>query len=160
MRTRLLLVVATLVAGCAGPADVAGNYTINLTNGENGCSVDGWMVGEETTGVPIIVTQDEDQVQLDVNGPSGTFLDVFVGSSLFNGQVSGNDVTAALIGSVSARQGECAYTWTIDLAAEADGDVLRGDLLWHPVTNGHADCGILATCGNGQSFNGTRPPTE
>ena len=37
-------------------------------------------------------------------------------------------------------------------------DFLEGELRWRPVTNHHADCGILETCSTFQSFNGTRPP--
>ncbi|MCB9593109.1 MAG: hypothetical protein H6719_10285 [Sandaracinaceae bacterium] len=150
------LVVA---AGCA-PADVAGNYSVNLTNGENGCGLDNWTVGESTANIPIVVTQSDDTVQLDVQGLGGTYLDVVLGSSLFNGNVSGNGISAALIGSNAGRQGGCTYTTTVDLDATVDGDFIEGELQWRPVTNGHADCGILETCRNYQSFNGTRPPSE
>ncbi len=143
--------------GCA-PADVAGNYTVNVTNGENGCAFDGWTVGETASSIPLVVTQDDSTVQLDVQGTTGGLLDLVIGSSLFNGTVSGNGIDAALVGSNSARQGECAYTITVDLDASIDGDFLEGELRWRPVTNHHADCGILETCSTFQSFNGTRPP--
>lgn len=148
-----------LAVGCA-PADVAGNYAVNLTSGDDGCAIAGWTVGEMISGVSVIVVQDDDQTQLDVEGPAGTILDIVVGSSLFNGQVGGNGINAALIGDNTARMGECVYTYTIDLDADVNGDFMEGQLRWHPVTNGHADCGILETCFNLQSWNGSRPPRE
>jgi len=158
MRIRALLVLAaSLAMGCAS-ADVAGNYTVNLTNGDNGCSFMNWTVGDTTSGIPIVVTQSEDQVQLDIGGAGGTLLDVGLGSSIFNGTVGGSTVTAALIGSTRANQGMCSYTITIDLDANVNGDFMEGELSWRPVTNMHPDCGVLEMCRNIQSFNGSRPP--
>ncbi len=157
----LVVVLGALVAavGCA-PADVAGNYTVNVTNGENGCAIDGWTVGETSSSIPLVVTQDDSTVQLDVQGATGGVLDLVIGGSLFNGEVSGNGVTASLIGTNSARQGGCNYTITIDLDANVNGDFIEGELAWRPVTNHHADCGILETCQTLQSFNGSRPPSD
>ena len=156
----LVVVVGVLVAavGCA-PADVAGNYTVNVTNGENGCGFDGWTVGDSSSNIPLLVTQSDSTVQLDVQGGTGGLLDLVIGGSLFNGEVSGNGINAALIGSNAARQGECSYTITVDLDANVNGDFIEGELQWRPVTNHHADCGILETCVTLQSFNGSRPPT-
>jgi len=156
--TVLVLVALGVSSGCA-PAEVGGDYTVNLTNGENGCNFDNWTVGDTTTGVPLVVTQNEDQVQLDANGTGGVALDVVLGSSIWNGQVAGNNVTAALIGSRSANMGGCTYTVTVDLDASVDGDVIEGQLIWRPVTNMHADCGVLEGCQTLQTFNGLRPPT-
>jgi hypothetical protein len=41
---------AILVGGCGEPAQVAGNYSINLTNKDNGCAFDSWTVGATTSG--------------------------------------------------------------------------------------------------------------
>jgi hypothetical protein len=156
-------VTASSIAAClffsaCAPADVAGNYTVNVTNGPDECMTGGWTEGESTSGIPVVVTQDGDQVVLEVQGLTGTFLTLGVGSNRFQGQVSGSGVTAALIGSVSRTQGMCTYTTTVDLDARVDDDVIQGTLRYRPVTNGHPDCGILETCGNQQSFNGARPP--
>jgi len=43
-----------LAVGC-GPADVAGNYTVSITNGENQCNLNGWDPNGELTGVPVVV---------------------------------------------------------------------------------------------------------
>lgn len=155
------LVVACLMAmGCENNAAVGGNYTVNITNGENGCMADDWTVGDTSSGISLVVRQDaNDQVQLDVEGPGGTYLDVFVGSSIFNGSVSGEEVTGALIGSRSYTAAGCTWTYTVDLDAEVNGDFMQGTLTYRPVTNMHPDCGILETCRNLQSFNGSRPPS-
>lgn len=161
MRAHIASVLALFLSvGCA-TADVSGDYTVNTRNGANACMFDNWTEGDTGMNIPVTVRQDpDDEVQLDVMGGVGTFLDVFAGSSIFNGSVSGNQVTAALIGQNSANMGGCNYTITIDLDASLDGDTLEGTLTYRPVTNGHPDCGILETCANEQTFNGSRPPTE
>lgn len=160
MRRLVILSTLTTIAlgACAAPADVAGDYSVSVTNGANECDFVGWTEGNSETGIPVTVTQADDQVQLDVGGASGLALDFVVGSSLFSGQVSGDRARAALIGDNAGSQGECTYTVTVDLDARVDGDVIQGTLEWRPVTNGHPDCGALETCTNTQDFNGTRPP--
>lgn len=154
----LAALVGALAIGC-GPADVAGNYTVSVTNGMNRCEIDGWDEGSSSSSIPVTVTQDEDQVTLLVEGGTGVLLNLAVGGNRFDGQVGGNDITAALVGDNTSRDGECVYTITVDMDATVDGDVIEGELLWRPVTNGHPDCGSLDTCeGNLQTFNGTRPP--
>jgi len=148
-----------LAVGCA-PADVAGNYTVNVTNGENECGFGGWDPDGETLAVPVVITQDGDVVQVTVEGAPGVFFDIVAGSRRFNGTVGGSHVQGDLIGSVTGRQGDCAYTITVELDADVSGDVIMGQLAYRPITNHHADCGVLETCSNVQLFNGTRPPTE
>lgn len=150
-------IAACLFVSACAPADVAGNYTVNVTNGPDECMI-GWTEGDSTSAIPVLVTQDGDQVSLQVQGLTGTILTVGVGSNQFEGQVGGNSVTAALIGNVSRTQGGCAYTTTVDLDARVDNDVIQGTLTYRPVTNGHPDCGTLETCVSRQSFNGARPP--
>jgi len=153
-----LLAACLMAMGCESNADVAGDYTVNITNGENGCMTEDWTVGETTSGVALVVRQDGDQVQLDVEGPGGTYLDLVVGSSIFNGQVSGEEVTASLIGTRAYSGGGCTWTLTVDLDARVNGDFMEGTLTYRAVTNMHPDCGVAETCRNLQSFNGSRPP--
>ncbi len=153
----LLLVVVGAASGCA-PVDISGNYTVSLTNGDNGCDFDNWMVGDTTSGVPMAVTQTEDQLQLNVGGVGGAYLDIALGSSTFNGQIQGTGVTAALVGSRGNSLGMCTFTVTVDLDASVSGDFMEGTLTYRPVTNMHADCAPIEGCQSVQSFNGTRPP--
>lgn len=157
-RLALVLPFVLLAVACA-PADVAGNYTVATTNGANDCSIGGWDAEATTTGIPVVITQDGGVVQITVEGLWGGALDLGVGSRTFNGEVGGSHIAADLIGDVTARQGECVYTMTLELDADLSGDLLEGQVRWRPVTNGHPDCGVLETCENVQLFNGTRPPS-
>lgn len=155
----LLVPVLALLPSCGSePANVRGSYAINLTNGPNGCELDDWTVGETTTGVPIVVTQDGADTTLTVQGLTATYLDVVIGGHVFEGRVSGSHIDATLTGRAGA-MGSCAYTQIVELDADLDGDVLMGNLRWYARTNGLADCGRFNTCENTQQLNGTRPPT-
>jgi hypothetical protein len=159
-RAAFVLVALALVSSCGGsPADVAGSYTVNLTNGANGCGTDGWMEGSTTTAVPIEITQDGSSFTATVTGLAATYLDVAVGAHVFTGPVSGSHLDGTLRGT-GRSMGSCAYTLNVDLDADLDGDVLVGELRWYADTNSSPDCGMYATCSNLQSFNGTRPPTR
>ncbi|MGE0789854.1 MAG: hypothetical protein AB7S26_29545 [Sandaracinaceae bacterium] len=155
----LVPVALSGLVGCA-PADVAGDYTVNLRNGMNGCGFDNWTEGDTSMGIPVIVRQTDSDVTLDVEGVTGGLLDLFAGSSMFMGDVGGTSIDATLIGERSANMGGCNYTITIDLTASLDGDALAGELAYRPVTNHHPDCGALEDCTSLQTFNGTRPPSE
>lgn len=158
-RLALALPFALVAVACA-PADVAGTYTVATTNGPNNCSASGWDAGATATGIPVVITQDGGTVQIIVEGLWGTALELGIGGRTFNGQVGGSHVTADLVGDVVSRQGECVFTYTLELDADLRGDLLEGNVTYRPVTNGHADCGILQTCQNVQAFNGTRPPSS
>ncbi|MBX3247536.1 MAG: hypothetical protein KF901_10200 [Myxococcales bacterium] len=148
---------ACLLASCgSSPADFAGTYTINLTNGANECGVMGWTVGETSTST-IVITQREAEATVDVQGLARTYLDVVVGAHTFQGTISGDHVDATLTGRAGS-EGSCAYTLMIDLSADLEGDLLTGELRWYARTNGLPECGVYNTCTNRQAFNGTRPP--
>ena len=162
MRTLRLSLLSALMglalASCGDdPANVAGTYTINLTNGPNGCMVDSWEEGATSTGTTVVITQEGSSISADVQGLAGTYLDVVVGSSVFEGMVSGSHIDARLTGRAGA-MGSCAYTFLIDMDADLDGDVLEGTLRWYAQTNGLEECGMYNTCQNTQAFNGARPP--
>ncbi len=159
MRIVLGLVgLSMLAVGCA-PADVAGNYTVATTNEANDCNISGWTDGATQSGIPVVVTQSGGSVTLDVQGLWGAGLTATVGRSTFTGNVGGSHVQADLIGTNSGRQGNCTYTYTLELDADLSGDTLQGQLVYRPMTNHDPDCGVLDTCANVQRFNGTRPPT-
>jgi hypothetical protein len=162
MRTvALILSFGTMLfaVGC-GPADVAGNYAVNISNGDNDCNLNGWDPNAEITSVPVVITQDGSDVQLDVQNVAGAILDAVVGSHFFNGTVGGSHISAELIGSVAQTRGACTYTLTLELEGDVNGDFIEGTLDYNPITNHSPDCGTLETCSNRQLFNGTRPPSE
>lgn len=158
----LVLVLGALAltpSGCtSSPVNTAGNWSINLTNGANGCMLDNWTPGESTTGVPVTFTQSGSTVTATVSGAYATALDIYFGTHVFSGSVDGNRVDARLVGR-PAGSGSCAYTPVIDLSGTITGDNIVGQLIWSFDTNASADCGMYATCETDQSMNGSRPPS-
>lgn len=152
-------VIALLASGCA-PADVSGNYSVAVTNGPNHCEINGWETGVSNANIPIVITQEGDEVEVTVEGLAALALDLLIGSHRFEGTVGGNHIQADIVGTRTHREGNCVFTVRAELDADLDGDFLTGEIAYRPITNGHADCGVLDSCANVQSFNGTRPPSE
>ena len=146
-----------LATGCA-PVDAAGDYTVNVTNGDNGCEIDGWNEGESSSGIPMTITQDGAEVTLVVGGGGALLLNLATGTNSFTGTVTGDTVNGRIIGANSSRQGMCASTIDVDLVGTVTGDAIQGELAYTPRTNGHPDCGVLDRCSNIQRFSGSRPP--
>ena len=163
MKHYLFSIVVLAACGGGDPAAVAGDYSISLTNRENGCNFQNWTVDDTATNVPVVITQgaegEEDQATAVVNGAAGTYLDLVLGSRTYTGEVSGSHLELTLFGTRQAVQDGCSYTVNSIIDANLDGDVLEGDLLYHTQTNGSPDCGELEGCESRQEFNGTRPPT-
>ncbi len=149
-----------VVTGACGsdPVDAAGDYTISVTNRENGCEFDNWEVGNSASNIGLVITQDGDAVNGTITGATGTFLTLVLGSNVFQGSVDGNDVDMTIFGTRSTTEGNC--TWSINASVDGslDGDVLTGNLNYAAATNGNPDCASLEGCVSRQEFNGTRPP--
>jgi hypothetical protein len=154
MRTILLL---SCLAACASDADVAGDYTIAITNRDNGCGFANWTVGASTTAA-VTLTQSGGSVTASVSGVGAVVLDLVLGGHAYTGSVSGSAVSLTLVGSRSGTMGNCAFTYTSRIAASANGDSLSGSIDYQPVTNGNPDCAPITGCRTFQDFNGTRPP--
>jgi hypothetical protein len=157
-RITLTSAVVLALIGCEGTADVAGEFTVNLTNRENGCAFTNWEVGSTSTGIPVTITQDGDRVTALVGGLTATFLDLWLGSHTYQGTVSGSSLDLTLYGTNSTSQGNCTYTVNSTITAAIDGDVLTGDIRYTAATNNNPDCGTLTGCVSRQDFNGSRPP--
>ena len=149
--------------GCGGgdspPADVAGNYTIAVTNEENACELENWTAGETAMNIPLAVTQSGASVTGTLGGLVATWFDVIVGDHTFEGDVSGATVEMTLFGTRNYTSGGCAATLLVELHGVLSGDLLQGTVRYSFETNGSPECGTLATCANIQRFNGTRPPS-
>lgn len=157
--TSLLLGIAAL-AGCGSdPANVAGDYTIAVTNRTNGCDLTNWTEGNTAQNIPVEIVQNGSAATADVTGGVGGLLDVWLGSSLFTGNVSGSDLDLLLTGTTAYQMGECDYTMNATIDATLTGDVLTGEILYEAQTDGDNECGVLTGCVSIQEFNGTRPPT-
>ncbi len=160
MPTRLcvLIIGGALLLGGYKDADVAGEYTVAITNGSNGCGFTNWTEGDTSTGIPFSVTQDGERLTGTVGGSSGLFLDLWLGDRVYTGTVSGNNVELTLYGTTTNTSGNCTYTVNSTIDGEIDGDVLVGDIRYRAATNGNPDCQTIEGCVSRQSFNGTRPP--
>jgi hypothetical protein len=152
--------LALVVAAACGddPADVAGTFTLSLTNRDNGCNIANWTTGPIAGTVPLVVTQSGSSASAEVQGLARAALDALVGGHVFTGSVDGADLSLTIVGTRAASQGACAYTMDADLEATLTGDNLAGSVLYRARTNGATDCGALTGCVSQQDFAGARPP--
>ena len=150
-----------LATGCSDdPVNVAGDYSVNITNGPNNCQFDNWTEGTSSTGISVTITQasGSSSANVSVNGVAGTYLDVILGSHQFDSSVDGQHVDGQIVGTMSGHKGNCTYQLTADLGAGLTGDTLTGTITYTPTTNHGSDCAVLDSCHNTENFNGLRPP--
>lgn len=164
MRSTGLLVIALAACGevrvGSDDVDAAGNYTIAVTNGENGCMFQDWMEGNTAQGIPLTIVQDGSAVTATVEGLTGGVLQLWTGSKTFTGRVDGDRVTMTLHGTRSFTEGTCIFTVNVTASANLEGDVMTGALDYTYATNKAPDCGFRDSCHTRQAFNGTRPPSR
>jgi hypothetical protein len=158
MRILATLLPSLLACGSDGPADVAGTYSVALTNRDNGCNLMNWTVGEQNSNIPVVIAQDGAEVTADVQAGAGFILDLALGSSIYAGEVEGNDLSLEIFGNRSQTQGNCTFTFNSDIEASVEGDTLTGVINYRAATVGNPDCAPLEGCVSFQEFNGTRPP--
>jgi hypothetical protein len=150
-----------IAVGCGGsPADVAGNYTVSVTNAANGCNLASWTEGNSATNIPVTITQDGDTAVATIEGLTGTYVMAALGSRSFTGQVSGSDLDLELVGTNPLTMGNCTYTYNALLAGTIDGDVITGTITYTAATNDQPDCAGIEGCESVQNMNGTRPPSS
>ena len=117
-----------LLAGLLGCSDtvsnVAGNYTLAVTNGANGCAFMNFMPGATASGVPFNVTQDGASVTGVVGGGAGLFANLVLGSATLTGTVSSTHLSMMLRGTRELMQGQCRYTVHATVEANLLGDTL------------------------------------
>lgn len=157
---RILATLFGLLAACGSsdPADVAGEYTIALTNRDNGCELANWTVGAQSTGVTVTITQEGSRATADVTGGGGLILDAVLGASVYTGEVDGNELLLELFGTRSQMRGNCTLTFNSEIDATLAGDALAGRIDYKAATNDNPDCAAVEGCVSFQEFNGTRPP--
>ena len=156
---RRLLLGLVLCMGCDDDyANVAGDYTVAITNGANGCMFANYEVGASTSGIPVSITQTDDHVTAEVGGLAGGYLELVLGSRIFTGSVDGNDVSLRLTGTTMASMGTCDYSVDAVLEGRLTGDAMAGTINYTAVTDGSNDCGSLEGCDTVQNFSGSRPP--
>ena len=156
--TSFLLLLLTVVAcGGEGDADVAGSWTLSLTNRDNGCNFSNW-----TTGKTESATLDLMQSGTDVTGPATGWtqltLKATLGNDYYSGTVSGSHVALTLSGHNALTQGNCSYFINATLAGDVSGNTMNGRTDYKPQTNHDPDCDYLETCTTYQDFSASRPP--
>lgn len=154
---RLILLVG-LTAGCNDTVNAEGTYTINVTNKTNGCNFQNWTVGDSATNIGVVINQQGSSANADVMGATRVYLDLVLGSHVFNGSVDGNDLDLKIAGTRSGTMGNCTLTIDAELLATLNGDVLTGRINYHYHGNGNTDCAPYDGCTSYQDMNGTRPP--
>jgi hypothetical protein len=154
---RLILLAG--LAACGGdPVNAEGTYTIAVTNRDNGCNFQNWTVGDSATGIQVVINQEGSSVNADVMGATRIYLDLVLGSHVFNGKVDGDELDMTILGTRSATMGNCTLTVDANLLATLDGDVLTGRINYRYHGNGNTDCAPYDGCISFQEMNGTRPP--
>ena len=156
---RLFWLPLVLATGCtSAPADVAGAYTINVTDEANGCNLMNFNMGDTSSNIPVTISQDGGSMTATITGAVGTYVTAVLGSAVFSGSVDGTAISATLFGTRSATMGGCSYTYNAELAGDLTADTLTGTITYTPKTNGSPDCSTIEGCTSVQNFNGTRPP--
>jgi hypothetical protein len=164
---RRLAVLALAAAACESissvgfddNADVAGEYSVSISNGKNGCALESWQEGSTSSNIPVTIAQTGTSVTASVGGAAGLLLALGYGSAKYDGAVTGHRLEATLFGTASKRTGNCVYTMKSVIRADAQGDFLTGTVTHQPAPNGNPDCAAV-TCMSQQSFNGNRPPRK
>ena len=159
LETMKRLCSLVILASCgSSPADVSGDYTINVTDEDNGCNLQNFNQGSSTSNISTTITQDSDSVTVTVMGVAGAYLNTILGSSAFDGSVDGEHINATLFGKTSGTMGGCEFTYDATIDGDLAADTLTGTITYTPKTNGSPDCSPIEGCHSTQNFNGTRPP--
>jgi hypothetical protein len=160
-RSLALLLPVVLLAGCSSEdeftANMAGTYTLALTNGASSCPFDDWEAGKKTTGVGFIVTQEGENLHGAIDGVAAAFFALAFGSAEFDGDIRRNHFELTNYGSRTANMGDCAYTYNATVTGDLAADAISGTITYAPATNGNPDCAAVE-CSASQEFSGSRPP--
>ena len=146
------------VGSGAAAVNVAGNYSVTVTNGPDGCNISSWHEGDVNANVPVALMQQGTAVTGTVGGIAGALFALAVGTAEFHGTIGGDTVDMTAYGTIGKTTGNCAYTNNAVLHLQASGDFIQGTLRYQPSGNGNPDCASLTACTSVQNINGTRPP--
>lgn len=154
---RLVMLVG-LLGACGGsePVDAEGTYSVGITNREDGCKL-GWTVGQMSSGVEVVITQNGTAAIAEVKGIAGGYLSFAFGSNSFSGDVDGDELNLFLTGTNPKTTGNCTFTYDGRIDATLTGDALQGTLSYVSNTNTASDCAAVM-CISKQDFSGSRPP--
>jgi hypothetical protein len=160
---------ALLLAACSSststssgpPANVAGSYTVDVTDGSNGCNFANWNQGAQAMNIAVSVSQNGSQVTATVNGVTGLFMTAGIGTNTFSGSLAGSQASMTATGTVQGTQGSCTFTTNATVDATFNGDTMQGTVTYTRVpAMQSSSCASLQGCQTVQSFSGARPPTH
>lgn len=140
------------------PADVAGVYSVAVTNGTNGCNFADWQQGAVSKDIPLTVSQNGAHVSCTIDGVVGALVQLWLGSRGMNGELTGNELDLDLVGTNVQTSGACSYTIDLHVDATATGNALQGALVYTVATGGDQACAAFEGCETRQAFSGVRPP--
>jgi hypothetical protein len=159
-KTLALLLPVVCLGGCGSDdeftADVAGNYTLAITNGDSTCSFE-WEEGKEATGIALEITQEGKSIHGTIGGATGGLFTLLFGSAEFDGHISGNSLSLTNYGTRSMQEGNCSYTYNSTVQGRQTSDSIDGTITYSTKTNGNPDCSAVE-CSATQKFSGSRPP--
>jgi hypothetical protein len=159
----MLTLLGASLFGCGSDAEfsltanVAGNYTVSVTNADNGCLLDNWEVGASSSDIPFVVTQQGSAIDGTLQGLPAVALGLAIGTNMFSGTASGEDFALTAYGTISHHAGNCTYTLNAAIDGHISGDAISGTIAYSPATSQNPDCASVQ-CTSTQNFNGTRPP--
>jgi hypothetical protein len=159
MRTILpLALVVAAAAACssndnAPPAQVAGDYTLTVTDNQNGCQVENFTTGATQSGITMAVTQNGTSLSATGTASSGLMLAFATGNTL-NGWIDGQE--ASLSSTVTHTVGGCTYSTTATANLTFSGNQVQGSVLYTDSGNGSPDCNVMQQCTSTQTVNGSR----
>jgi hypothetical protein len=158
MRSTILLALIPAVVACSGsdggepPAQVAGNYALTLTDGQNGCNVQNFTTNATQTGT-VAITQDGSSITATAMQTSGLVL-AFAAGDTIAGTIVGSE--ASLSASASLAQGACTYATTATVNIRfSDTGAMQGTIFYTEQGNGSSDC-TMQQCTSTQTFTGSR----
>lgn len=144
------------------PTNFAGTYTVNLTNGANGCQFPNFTEGAQTSNINIVLSQTNATLVGSVQGLAGAYLNLVAGTSTFTGNIVATTFSLSAAGKhYDDKPGPCSY----NVVAIIDGKQSAKDAIEGTITYKYIDLVGSAcppkttTCTTVQNFNGTRPPT-
>jgi hypothetical protein len=152
-------------AGTAGttgetPENVAGDYTVGLTNVHNTCPTmaESWTDGAMTEGVDFLITQKGVTISAETMGNPALYFLLLLGSNEFTGEIHGSHFVLTNHGTKEYTYDACSYTIDAVVEGDLEGDSIAGTLTYTPIIKASPDCEGY-TCAAEQTFTGVRPPT-
>jgi hypothetical protein len=152
------------IAGCssdssfAASSNLAGSYTVSVTNADNGCMIQNWEAGKSTSDIPFLIEQQDKNLNGTLQGLAGAALFLSIGTNMFVGTATGSDFDITAHGTTMHAQGTCMYELNAEIQGSISGDLISGTIKYAPATSNDPACASLQ-CSSTQNFNGTRPPS-